>query len=107
MITIRKIRARWKLDGYKKVSKPAILRAIRRTRNSYGITCQGVPYVSPRVGMRVVCCTHGNGEIIAIGKPLTPAGDPEVTIKTAAGTTIYLHQTTLNGYLPLASTPLN
>jgi len=99
-----KIRARWQLDPMPvKATRANIKLAVRRTRNSFGITCQGRPYVDPFVGMSVESSRGEAGTILAVRKPMQRNGDPEVQIRTATGRTIYLFQTAINGYTALPS----
>lgn len=94
------IRARWRLDKLPvKATRENIALAIRRTGNPYGITCHGLPYVEPCVGMKVVTTSGKKGKIVEVRKPMLPGGDPEVRIRTRAGDH-FLFQTAINGYSP-------
>jgi hypothetical protein len=102
--TLAQIRARWRWDRHLiKATNGNIKIAVQRTSNPYGITCHGVPYVTPFVGMKVTTSSGHFGQIITIGKFRRRDGDPAVIIKTAVGSH-HLFQTALNGYKPIAPT---
>ena len=84
--------------GYAKATRENILLALRRTRNSYGITLQGMPYVQPVVGMMAKTYRGEVGNIAEVRKPLVRGGDPEVRIQITPGRCAYLFQTAINGY---------
>lgn len=57
-----------------------------------------MPYVQPKVGMRVITNRNDKGVIVEIRKPLVRGGDPSVKIALDKGSHAYLFQTALNGY---------
>jgi hypothetical protein len=102
--SLSQIRARWRWDKPPiKATAANIRRAIRRTRNRYGITVSGMPYVKPWVGMRIryhcsMCHKPEEGVIIGLCKAVFHGTERPATIRTACGRTIYLIQTAFNGY---------
>lgn len=93
------IRARWGWNkGYARATRQNIRLAVRRTRNSFGITGSGRPYVQPVAGMRVLTYANEPGVIAAVRKPLFRNGDPEVLIQLDNGRRAFLFQTAINGY---------
>lgn len=98
-----KIRARWQWDKTLpvKATRANIRLAILRTRNPYGITTHGVPYIAPVVGMAIKLTSGETGVISALRPPLSRGGDPECQIRTLSGRTVYLFQTAINGFTPL------
>jgi len=93
-ITFKQIADRWKWDGVC-ATRRRIRLAVKVTGNPYGITCGGVPYVRPKVGMRVKVSPSVLGTIVAV-KP--SRRDPQTVIDTDDGRRVYLYQTALYGY---------
>ncbi len=100
-LPIEAVRERWASDGFEWFGTPErVAIAVRRTRNSVGITCAGQPYIQPEIGMAVTFDRIARGTISRVGKPMgsDPDGDPEVLIEKADGGFRYAFQTALNGY---------
>ena len=78
--------------------------AVLITGHPNGLRGDGNPYIHPVKGMRVLLDSKEHGTILSLRH--TQHGlDPEATIQTDSGRVVYLFQTAVFGYSPVASNP--
>ena len=104
MPTVREITDRWRWDDVG-ATRRKIQLAVKVTKNVFGITCGGVPYVRPKAGDRVRTSAGATGTIVSV-KLSVRDRDPEAVIDTDDGRRVYLFQTAICGYSVVHSLPV-